>query len=335
MLRGTRFYILFAFSLSAVFAQQSENSNSGPTWSEQFQGSVSTFGWINRLDSSFGYQFKHVFVAAGAPVYFVRPSSTAVTAGTTTTQSVNGLGNVYARLGLSLPGSAVNFQSTLTATAPTGKKSEGLSTGHATFDWSNYLDHSFGRVTPFGEIGFANAISDTLFFVRPYTTYGFIAHVAGGVRYQIARGVAIGASAYDIAPTGQQTVVSRVVTNASSVASTTGSTATSTGGSTGNPAGASGKTTGPASGNAGSGMGSNMGASMSADAKTRQETIQTAGMTRGGSSIDRDYGYSTFARFSPTSNLSFSVGYTRSAEYALNTLFFGVETRLDNILRRK
>src|SRR5207245_7923624 len=44
-----------------------------------------------------------------------------------------------------------------------------------------------------------------------YTTLGFVAHFEGGARYRFAHIVSISASAYAIKPSGQQTVVSRVV----------------------------------------------------------------------------------------------------------------------------
>jgi hypothetical protein len=99
----------------------------------------------------------------------------------------------------------------VTGTAPTGDKATGFSTGHATVDWSNYFDHSFSRLTPFVDLGLANSVSYTMFFVRPYTTFGFVTHVEGGARYRMARMLNVAISLYEIAPSGQQTVVSRIV----------------------------------------------------------------------------------------------------------------------------
>ena len=79
-------------------------------------------------------------------------------------------------------------------------------------DWSNYVDHRFGRFAPFCEIGFANSVSDTEFFIRPYTTSGFVTHAQAGARYRLASWINVNASGYAIEPAGQQTVISRVVT---------------------------------------------------------------------------------------------------------------------------
>ena len=97
------------------------------------------------------------------------------------------MGNVFSELRLALPSPLVNYVSTVTGTAPTGNRDQGLSTGHATVDWSNYVERGFGPVTPFGEAGIANAVSDTQFFVRPYTSYGFVTHAQGGARYRLVR----------------------------------------------------------------------------------------------------------------------------------------------------
>ena len=316
---------LFLPVASAMLAQNKEGVTSGFIWSEEFDGSLSSLGAITRLDTAFGYQFGPRFsVVTGLPAYFVQPSSTLSAATGTTTPWAKGIGNVYGQFRLSLPNDVVDFTSTLTATAPTGNKSEGFSTGHATIDWTNDFGRSFGRVRPFGGIGFANSVSDTLFFVRPYITSGFVTHANGGFRYQLAKKLAIGAYAYGIAPSGTQTVVSRVVrSNVASVATTT--TATGAPSATG-PGNFGGK--GNSVGAAGMGNDGN-----SANANSKRRVFETAPTTTGTATIARDYGYAAFARFSPTPNLNVSVGYTRSAQFALNTLFFGVGVTLNDFLR--
>jgi len=42
----------------------------------------------------------------------------------------------------------LNYATSLTGSAPTGDSRKGLSTGHATFDWNNRLDHDIGPLTP-------------------------------------------------------------------------------------------------------------------------------------------------------------------------------------------
>src|SRR5206468_3705152 len=118
----------------------------------------------------------------------------------------------YLELRFAVPNPVLNYSSALTGTAPTADKSRGLSTGRATVDWTNHFDRSFSRLTPFGNVGFANTVSDTPLFVRPYTTLGFVTHFEGGAGYRVSRFVDAGASAYAIEPAGQQTVVSQLVT---------------------------------------------------------------------------------------------------------------------------
>jgi hypothetical protein len=67
------------------------------------------------------------------------------------------------------------------------------------------------RLTPFLEAGIANTTPDSSLFLRPYTTFGFNTHFRGGAGYDVWKFVSVGgASGYDILPSGQQTVFSRV-----------------------------------------------------------------------------------------------------------------------------
>lgn len=282
--------LLFAGNL---FAQSIESdSETGFTFYERFQGSVNTLGVVNDLDSSVGYKFSpHFGIDGGLPVYFVHPLNSAAgatTAGTMSSASSNGIGNVYGQARLTLANPVLNYESTLTGTAPTGDKASGFSTGHATVDWSNYFDHGFSSLTPFATIGLANSVSDTMFFVRPYTTYGLVTHVEGGARYRLARLVSVGASLYDIAPSGQQTVVSRIVkANQGTVTSS----------------------------------------------RKNQGVFETASLTTGSSSIAKDHGFSTWVQVQPVKTLGFYAGYSRSTQYSLNTLFYGVSLNLGSAVR--
>jgi hypothetical protein len=140
----------------------------------------------------------------GVPIYFVRTSST--NGGT----SSDGLGNPYLDFRLKYLNPAVNYGSSLTGFVPAADSKKGFSTGRATFDWTNHFDRTFSNLTPFAEAGIANTTIDSRLFVRPYTTLGFNTHFAGGANYDLWKFFTVGASAYDIVPTGQQTVFSRV-----------------------------------------------------------------------------------------------------------------------------
>jgi len=92
------------------------------------------------VDSSVGYRFgRHLLVDAGVPVYFVRANTTTAS-GASTTNSFTDLGDIYGQIRLSFPNPALNFKTQLTGRAPTGSTSDGISTGHATYDWTNRID---------------------------------------------------------------------------------------------------------------------------------------------------------------------------------------------------
>ncbi len=185
---------------------QSVNDDKGFTSYVQFAGTSNSDGQVYKLDPSVGYNLSgHFGMDVGIPVYFVRASSTA--AGTTST---NGIGNPYVDVRVKYLNPLLNFGSILTGYAPAGDSKKGLSTGRGTFDWTNHFDRSFSSLTPFGEVGIANTITDSLLFERPFTTFGFNTHLQGGIKYSLWKIFSVGASGYDILPSGQQTVFSKV-----------------------------------------------------------------------------------------------------------------------------
>ena len=164
---------------------------------------------------------------------------------------------------------------------------------------SNYFEHSFSQLTPFFDVGIANAVSDTMFFIRPYTTYGVVTHVEGGARYRLVRGLSVGVSGFAIEPSGDQTVVSRLVERSGS--------RTTTGGS-------------PTSGSRTSGS-------------EESGVFQNTSVTRGTADIARDNGFSTWLQIAPATGVSLYAGYTRSTHFSLNTAFFGVSFNLGKAIR--
>ena len=265
---------------------------------ERFLGSSNTLANVFRLDTTVGYSFNKYFsVDGGLPVFFVRPSQTVT--GTTGTASSNGIGNVYAEFRFALPNPVLNYSSVVTGTAPTGDKNSGLSTGRPTIDWTNHFDRSFGRLTPFGNIGFANTVSDTPLFVRPYTTLGFVTHLEGGVGYRLTRFLEAGSSVYAIEPAGQQTVVSQLTGATVSSSAQSGST------------------------QSGKGKGNN----------DHQGVFETTHIAVGSADLVRDNGFSVWGTVRPTRMFMLQVGYTRSIHYALNTVSFGIGVNLGSVVR--
>jgi len=254
------------------------------TWVEQFDGSSNTEGQVMLLDSSVGYLFgRHLLVDGGVPVYFIRSGSTTAS-GASTTNSFTDLGDVYGQVRLSFPNPALDFKTQLTGRAPTGSTSDGISTGHVTYDWTNRIDRDFGHWTPFLEVGLANSIPDTFVYRRPFASYGELGHFQAGAAYHVVNWLSVAASAFDVAPWGSQTIDSRVG---------------------GNGSGATGH--GP--------------------------PFLQGHQTTGGSSLAADNGFSAGLRISPTKAIDFTVGYSRSTHYDLNTVSFGIAVNMRAILR--
>src|SRR6266851_2154666 len=209
-MRRVPFLLIIAIGLSpAVHAQSKPNSGKGLIWYEGLTGTSSSLGTVSRFDSTLGYNFNHHFsVDFGAPILFVQASSSTTT---TSLRSASGIGDMYTDLRLTLRNSLVNFVSNVRGTVPTGSTKNGFSSGRATADWSNHFDRSFGHVTPFADLGVANTVPDSAYFVRPYTTLGLTGHFDGGASVRVLPLVNLRASAYAIEPSGQQKVFSKLV----------------------------------------------------------------------------------------------------------------------------
>jgi hypothetical protein len=206
-----------ALATGQAKSEAGANYETGFTSYVEFGGSANSLGQVYQLDSSVGYTFTaHFGMDFGIPVYFVNTSSSS---GNT---SSSGVGNPSLDLRWKYPHPSINYATVLTGSAPLGDKTLGLSTGHATFDWTNHFDHAFNLVVPFAEAGFSNTTSDSRLFVRPYTTFGLNAHFRGGMEVDVWKLINVGAAGYDIAPFGNQTVFSRVVGPSSTVGPVTG-----------------------------------------------------------------------------------------------------------------
>src|SRR5215831_6657063 len=173
----------------------------GPGWSfsGRFQGSSNSSGLVMKTDPTLGYSFSRTFQTyVGLPFYFVKDSSTTATTSTTPTSNgfMNGLGNAYLGFHIGVDREAINYASNVEATAPTGDKAKGFTTGRATVDWTNSFSHRFSSVTPFADLGLANTVSDTSFFVRPFTSLGIVSHFDGGAKLRVSQFIDVGTSAY-------------------------------------------------------------------------------------------------------------------------------------------
>jgi hypothetical protein len=249
-------------------------------------------GTITKADPSLGYTFNRHFQAyAGLPIYFVRESSLSSTAPTT----MSGIGNAYAGLQFSLMNPVIDYSSSVEVTAPTGDESRGFSTGRVTADWTNMFSHTFGSVTPYASAGLANTISDTSFFVRPFSSDGRVGHFELGSFWALAPRISAGAAGYAVRASGEQRIVSRVLSDAANT-SRNDTSGTST--------------------------------DSLAPTATREPVFLTEVETIGLAEIANDEGFATWLTIRPQRNIDFQVGYNRSARYELDSIFFGVGFRV-------
>jgi len=172
-------------------------------------------GWNNELGSTFGYDMdRHWAIESGVPMYFVVPSSSAASTTTTTTTTTSdsyaALGDAFARLKFDPRWSAAKYNTSITATAPTGSRDHGISSGHATWNWDNKVEKDIWRISPYVQASLANSLANTMSFQRAFTTYGFISQQKAGISYELFKGVSVEASYYNVTPLADQTVFSRI-----------------------------------------------------------------------------------------------------------------------------
>lgn len=211
---------LILSSVLPLFAQQFPAADKGFFFTEYFSESHdSSLGWSTELASGVGYDAsKHVFVSIGVPLYLVQPYTVANSQGQTVNSAYNAVGDAAFAVNYKAGGLA-QYAMTTTVTAPTGDTTNGLSTGRATFDLDNHVEHNWSRFTPYAEFGIAN--SNTTFqqshgighghATQSYTTLGGLTHFRGGSSIDLFRSVSFQFSGYDELPFGNQKVYSRLL----------------------------------------------------------------------------------------------------------------------------
>jgi hypothetical protein len=183
----------------------------GFTWTETYEGSGNSDGFITDINSTVGYTFgKHFAMDMGVPYLFFQPSTSKTSA-----TSASGMGNPSLGLTYSAKGPAFHFSTSLNSAIPTASTAKGLSTGHVTVDSSNHFAREFDLFTPFVDVGLANSIPDTRFLHRPYVSYGDVAHFEGGSELDLGDKLSITASGYYILPWGPQQIFLRGITSSS------------------------------------------------------------------------------------------------------------------------
>ncbi len=181
----------------------------GWTLGAKFEGSYSDDGGVYDVGTALGYNLsRHFGMDAGVPFYFIN-TPTSIKQSNPGAVSGVGMGNAFVDLLLNYPRPSLNYSSGIHLTAPIADTKKGLSTGHATWNFNNHFDHAFGDWSPFIDAGVGNSLMDTRYFTRPFTTFGYNSAFTGGLEYDKGP-FSLSAGAYDVAPWGNQTEISRV-----------------------------------------------------------------------------------------------------------------------------
>lgn len=190
----------------------------------KFDLSDSSQGAFGQLVPELGYDFPRWGLRVGVPLDASSAASSPAAA------RHYGIGDAYLSVHYTVSADRFGFSSKVGGTAPSGNATLGLGTGQSTWTWTNSLDYDFAWVAPFVDAGVGNSVNSATSIsidlrtargarsgrtltmpTQPYTTTGKIAHADLGVDLTMGAAVGISLLAYDTAPWGNQTAVSRVV----------------------------------------------------------------------------------------------------------------------------
>jgi hypothetical protein len=172
-------------------------------------------GWSTFWQPAFGYSFNDTFaIDVTVPIYMYRLSQSLAANPKPNALLVphrGEFGDTVVGLHAQFPPHWVAYEATLSATAPTGDEANGLSTGRATFDLSNLLEHSFDRLTPSLELGVGDSTSlANRLVTKNYTSLGPLAHFAIGLSAPLPLGMSFQGGPYEILPIGDQKIYQSV-----------------------------------------------------------------------------------------------------------------------------
>ena len=172
-------------------------------------------GWATLGQPAISYSFNDIFALdASIPIYMYRLAGTHVANpkpdALLQTQRAE-LGDTVISFHAQFVPHIFNYEATVSATAPTGDVSYGLSSGRATFDLSNLFEHPFAFITPSIELGVGD--STTLanrLVIKDYTSLGPLAHFDVGVAFSLPLGASFQVNAYEQLPIGDQKIYQTV-----------------------------------------------------------------------------------------------------------------------------
>lgn len=203
--------------------------NSSTRWNARLKmtsAHSSATGWETIATPAGGHRFNATFsVEASMPIYLYRLAESRLPDPPRDAILVNQRGELgdlllfgHARF----KPRAFHYQLTGGVTCPTGDEPYGLSTGRVTFDLTNHVQRSFGRVTATmtAGAGDSTALANRLVIKTP-TSLGPLAHFRTGLAIQLSRHFTFEADGAEQMPIGdqkiyatriEQTKLTRVVT---------------------------------------------------------------------------------------------------------------------------
>jgi len=186
--------------------------NAGLTFSGVHDSSI---GWYTVATPAISYTFSHHYSAdASFSVYPYRLAPTQQTnppPNHLLVSAIGDLGDTWIGLHATFEPWRLQNTSTAAMTIPTGNRSDGLSTGRVTFDFSNHTERYFGNTGILLDLGGGD--SSGLFnrlVSNDYNSLGPIAHFQTGLIFWLPGRTYIQSLAYEQLPIGDQKLYSTI-----------------------------------------------------------------------------------------------------------------------------
>jgi hypothetical protein len=184
-------------------------------------------GWAVLTQPALGYTFNDTFALdVTIPIYNYRLTQSLATNPKPNALLVKEraeLGDVVVGLHAQFERRNLQYEATVSATAPTGDELHGLSTGRATFDLSNLFQLNLGHITPDLELGVGD--SEELvnrLVTKNYTSLGPLAHFQLGFSVPLLLGSSFQSDVYEALPIGDQKIYQSVTRKGSTTFVVTG-----------------------------------------------------------------------------------------------------------------
>lgn len=147
-----------------------------------------------------GIDSRRFAFVAGVPIYRISASD----------RKASGIGDAYVSAFIRQPAGPYELGTSLTLSAPTGSRDQGLGAGRVSVDLNGTVQRRFEQFRPFVTAGFTNSVFNNVGYQRPFISNGNSLYASGGIDYRVHRRFTVGLGGFGLHAMGNQMVISRM-----------------------------------------------------------------------------------------------------------------------------